>query len=281
MTEKSLYKSGAGEKAIMAFYDTVLEHWPVPCQKININTRYGNTFAVVSGGPAAPVLILLHGASSNAASWAGDVGEYSRHFRVYAVDVPGDPGKSAPSRPAWNSPAYAEWLEDVINGLTADRVNLLGLSQGGWAAIKYAVYRPEKVSKLVLLSPAGVTADKASFLIRVILYSLAGRRGTEASIRRLMGDQKFPEEVLQYMRLIMTQFKPRFERLIPFTDEELKRLTMPVLLVGGKQDIIRDVDKIATRLRNIIPELTMKMYPDKGHVLANLAAEIVPFLRDI
>ncbi len=277
MTEKSLYKSVSGEKAIMAFYDAVLAHWPVPHQEVNIATRYGNTFAIASGDSASPVLILLHGDSSNAVSWAGDVAEYSRYFRIYAVDIPGDPGKSALSRPSWNSPAYAEWMEDFLNGLQLSKVNLLGLSQGGWAAIKYAVYRPERVEKLVLLSPAGVVKDKASFLIRVILYSLAGRRGTEASIRMLLGNQPFNEDVANYMRLILTQFRPRFERLVPFTDKELKRLTMPVLLVGGKHDIIRDTDKIASRLKKLIPDLAVKIYPDKGHVLANLAGEIMPF----
>jgi pimeloyl-ACP methyl ester carboxylesterase len=274
-----LYRSLEGEKEAMAFYDAVLANWPVPHEEINIPTRSGNTFAVASGNPAAPALILLHGASSNAVSWVGDIAEYSQHFRVYAVDIPGDPGKSAPVRPSWNSPAYAELMEDVLNGLHITKASLVGLSQGGWNAMKYAVYQPERVSRLVVLSPAGVISDKGSFLIRAVLYSLAGKRGAEASIRMLFCNQPIHPEVGRYMRLIMTQFKPRFDRLTLFTDGELKRLAMPVLLVGGKQDVIRDVGKIAARLKSQVPDLTATIYPDRGHVLVNLAGQIISFLQ--
>lgn len=97
--------------------------------------------------------------------WAGDVAAYSRQYRVYAVDLPGEPGKSAPNRPAWDGPAYAEWLEDVLDALKIEKATLLGLSQGGWAALKFAVYQPQRVEKLVLLNPAGIAPDKLSFVI--------------------------------------------------------------------------------------------------------------------
>lgn len=39
----------------------------------------------------------------------GDVTEWAKHFRTYAVDVIGQPGFSAPSRPAYESDDYAAW----------------------------------------------------------------------------------------------------------------------------------------------------------------------------
>ena len=69
------------------------------------------------GEKEAPPLILLHGSCSNALSFMGDVPEYSRSFRVYAVDIPGEAGKSSPNRPGWNCPAFAEWMEDLFSGL--------------------------------------------------------------------------------------------------------------------------------------------------------------------
>lgn len=124
----TLYKSPEGAKQVMAIYDGALKNWPVPYETRNISTRHGDTFVLVSGNENAPAMILLHGAGGNSSMWAGEVGEYSRHFRVYAADLPGEAGKSAPNRPAWDSLAFAEWLEDVFNGLNIERATLVGIS---------------------------------------------------------------------------------------------------------------------------------------------------------
>lgn len=121
--------------------------------------------------------------------WAGDVIDYSRHYRVYAVDLPGEAGKSAANRPAWDSPAFAEWLEDVFNGLQIEHAALVGISQGSWTALKFAVVRPERVDKLVLLAPGGIVADRPSFLIRAIGLTLLGKWGIKRMVRALFADQ--------------------------------------------------------------------------------------------
>jgi pimeloyl-ACP methyl ester carboxylesterase len=278
MNTNYLYKSPEGEKEVMALYDKVLARWPVPSETLNISTRHGNTFVIVSGNKSASPLILLHGACSNAVSWIGEVEAYSKYFRTLAVDIPGEPGKSAPNRPSWNSPAYAEWLEDLLNGLNISRASLLGLSQGGWTALKFATYHPERVEKLVLLTPAGVTPDKTSFLIRAILFSMMGRHGAQPLSRLTLGKDRIGEEGERFMNAIMTHFKPRIGSLAKFTDEELKRLTMPVLLVGGSQDPIRNVSGIAARITPLVPQLKTQIFPDRGHVLVNISGEIIPFL---
>ena len=106
MTTKSIYRSPAGEMKIMALYAAVLARWPVEHETFKLPTRQGNTFIIASGEKSAPPLVLLHGAASNAVSWVGDVAAYCRHFRVVAVDLPGEPGKSSQNRPAWEGPGY-------------------------------------------------------------------------------------------------------------------------------------------------------------------------------
>ncbi len=103
MRTQSVYKSPAGERAVMALYDSVLAHWPVSYEALTVPTRHGDTFVIVSGKVSASPLVLLHGAGTNSAIWVGDVVEYSQEYRVYMVDLLGEPGKSAPNRPAWNS----------------------------------------------------------------------------------------------------------------------------------------------------------------------------------
>ena len=251
---------------------------PVLVRNLDITSRYGTTFVAASGSELAPPIVLIHGAGSNSAIWAGDVGEYSRHYRVYAVDLPGEPGKSAPARLDWNSSAYAEWLGDVLDGLKVERAIFIGLSQGGWTALKFATSRPERVDKLALLTPGGITPDRISFALRAIPLSFLARWGIERINRMVFGPQPIPTEVNEAVTLIMTHFKPRIGVLPIFSDEELRRLTMPTLLLIGQEDALRDARKVAERMQKLVPELTAKIIPQAGHAIYNTTSHIMPFL---
>jgi len=279
MNTSSLYTTPEGERAVMAIYDAALKNWSAPHETRTVPTRHGDTFVIASGDPVAPALILLHGAGSNSAIWAADAADYSRAYRVYAVDLPGEPGKSAPNRPAWDSPAFAEWLEDVLNGLQIDRATLIGISQGAWTALKFAVVHPERVVQLVLLTPGGLVPDRTSFLVRAIGLSLLGTWGLKRLTADLFGDQAVPEGVIDIVVEISRHFKPRLGVLPIFADEELRRLTMPILLLGGTKDIMRDLDQIEARLRQHVPDLTVQLMPGAGHALINTQSYVLEFLR--
>jgi pimeloyl-ACP methyl ester carboxylesterase len=279
MSAQSIYKSPAGERAIMALYEKVLaDYWPGPKETLNIPTQHGHTFVIASGEESAPPLVLLHGASSNSAIWAADVAAYNARHRVYAIDLLGEPGKSAPNRPAWDSPAYAEWLADVFAALKLEKATILGVSQGGWTALKFATYKPERIEKLVLLCPGGIVPDRISFFIRAMPLLLLGRWGARRVNRIIFGNQPVPAEADEYMTLMLTHFKPRTGVLPIFSDEELRRLTMPVLLLGGARDAIRDSEKIVARMQQLVPQLTATIIPQAGHVLLNTTDHIIPFL---
>ena len=108
-----IYKSAAGKQAVETLYRRLLERWPVANRQIVIPTCQGETFVVVSGERHAVPVVLLHGSGTNASAWLRDVEAWSEHFRVYAVDMIGEPGLSAASRPPLASDAYAAWLDDV------------------------------------------------------------------------------------------------------------------------------------------------------------------------
>jgi pimeloyl-ACP methyl ester carboxylesterase len=248
-------------------------------ETFRVPTRHGETFVIASGDPAAPPLILIHGSVSNAVSWVGDFPAYSRHFRVYAVDLPGEPGKSAQNRPPWEGPAFAEWLEDVLNGLKIPKATLLGISQGGWTALRFATCHPGRVSRLGLLAPGGIRPARTSFLVKAIFLSFFGRWGGEQINRFVLGKDPMHPEAVKFMDAMMTHFKPRVGREYIFTDEELKRLEMPVLLVGGTEDVICAMERIAARLRNLVPRLEVNLLPGVGHALVNTHERVLPFLR--
>jgi pimeloyl-ACP methyl ester carboxylesterase len=277
--ENSIYKSVGGKQEIMAWYDKFLAGWPVPYQTQMVSTRYGNTHIISSGEESLPPLILIHGASSNATSWAGEVAAYSQHFHVMAIDVIGEPGKSASTRPAWEGNAYSEWLAEVIDGLHLEKVILLGISQGGWIALKYATAHPQRVTKLVLLSPGGIVPTRVLFIFKAIFYTSLGSWGSQQLNRYVYGRQPINPVVLQFMNAIMTHVKARIDKEYLFSDQELARLTMPVLLVGGTEDAIRSIEQMDARLKKHLPHLETIVIPHQGHVLMAVSDRVFPFLR--
>lgn len=278
MNTPSVFKSPAGETAVMSLYDDALQHWPIPFESLHIPTRHGDTFVIECGDAAAPPLVLLHGAGTNSAIWRSDVAAYGRDHHIFAIDLPGEAGKSAPNRPAWDGPAFTEWLEDLFDALALKQATLMGISQGSWTALKFSITHPARVARLVIMCPGGIVPDRMSFVLQTIPLSLMGRWGMKRLVRLIYGRQPIPEGVEEITAVVMQNFKPRLGVLPIFTDDELQRLTMPILLLGGGQDALRDVNKIADRMRQFVEDLTIVILPEAGHALLNTPPHILPFL---
>ncbi len=151
-------------------------------------------------------LLLLHGGMANSAMWMGDVAAWAAHFRVYAVDVIGEAGLSAPSRPPLASDAHALWLDDVMQALSLTRVSIVGVSLGGWLALDYATRRPERVESVAVLCPAGVGRQKISIVFKTIPLRMLGALGQAQSGRTGSRDarQPTPSPALQYFMDFMS-----------------------------------------------------------------------------
>jgi pimeloyl-ACP methyl ester carboxylesterase len=279
MSSSSLYKTPAGEKEVLDKYDLVLKKWSVKFTTKTLSTGHGDTFVIASGNESAPPLILIHGSSSNSTFWGSDVEQYSKHFRLYSLDVPGEPGRSSPHRASYGNLDYSKWLEDVLNQLNIQQASILGLSQGAWIAMRFSICNPHRVKRLVLLAPAGVVPTKISFIMKAIFFSMLGKSGASRINRLVFGKQKVHPEAFQFMNLIMTHFRSRIEKEYIFTDLEFHKLRMPVLAIGGTDDVVRSSVAIASRLEKLLPQLNSLIIPDMGHVLINMTDRIIPFLQ--
>ena len=275
----SIYKSPQGKELILDIYREKLSVWPVPFEEITVETRFGPTFVLACGNEKGTPLILLHGSTSNSTAWISEVEELGRYFRILAVDLPGEPGRSSEIRPEWEGPAFAEWLKDVCNALLLDKVSLMGISQGGWTALKFAVENPERVSSLILLATGGVAPVRASFMLRAIPLTFFGRKGAEMINKITFGQQPIHPEAFRIMNIIMNNYKPRIGPQQIYSDEELNRLDMPVYFIGGLQDALIDCRKTADRLRRTVKNVTVELLPDFGHVLVGMAPRVVSFCK--
>ncbi|WP_326620301.1 alpha/beta fold hydrolase [Streptomyces decoyicus] len=277
----TIYKSEAGAREIQQRYQEMLRSWPVPAEHVRIPTREGETFAVVSGPEDAPPVLLLHGSGANATMWQDDIASWARHFRTYALDVIGEPGLSAPSRPPLASDAHARWLDEVLDGLGITNASVVGTSLGGWLALDYATRRPERVTRLTLLCPGGVGRQKVGWLFKALLLRPFGRRGALRSTRAVTGlDSPQTRHALDHVMLTFSHFKPRTERLPVFPDSALHRLTMPVLVTAGARDAMFDSAGTARRMRQCVPHATVNLLPEAGHALLHQTDSVLAFLRE-
>lgn len=280
MKDQTIFKSEEGRQKILSTYNAILKRWPVPYEEFYIPTRQGNTFVLACGDKSAEPLILIHGSSSNSAMWIGDIPDYIKNYRVYAVDIPGEPGKSEAIRHDLSGDAYAEWMEQIFTFLNIEQACLTGISLGGWMCLKFATEYPENVKKLVLLCPAGVAPQKMSFMLKVIPFMLLGQWGKGQIIKIVNGYQNVPEEAIRYSMLISDHFNPIMEMIPIFSDEKIQCLTMPTLLIVGKKDALLPSIKTAERLKILLPNLKEQILQNKGHVLINMSEEILAFLND-
>src|SRR5579862_8344115 len=149
-----VFKSLEGKARYLEAYDAVLREWPVPCEERDVTTRLGRTHVVASGPQQAPVVILLPSLAASAMLWKPNVAALSEHFRTYAVDTIGQTGKSVPTRRIRNRHEMAEWLTDLFDGLGVGRASIVGSSYGGFLALNQASLTPDRVDRVVLISPA-------------------------------------------------------------------------------------------------------------------------------
>lgn len=279
MKAKPVYKSTTGREQIMELYEKVLLQWPMPCEHVTVSTKYGNTFVIACGKQNARPMILLHGSGSNSATWAADVIEYSKHFCVYAVDIPGEPGKSDENRFSWDGPQFNEWLDDVLNGLNLDKVILGGISLGAWATIKYASANPNRVDTVILICPAGVHRPKYSFFLRVMVLSLLGDWGLQRIKHLIFRDTPISEDAERFFVLTSKYFNFRVGAPPLFTDDELRQMTMPVFYLVGEEDARINTRKTAERLQKLAPNLQVNLMKDEGHAAINMAPKVLSFIE--
>jgi pimeloyl-ACP methyl ester carboxylesterase len=127
-----------------------------------------------SGGTGVP-LILLHANTGTSAVWANQVESFSRAgYRVIAFDRRGW-GKSIANPATGPQPGnIAGDLDALAEYLKLDKFHLLGVAGGGFAALDYAAWRPEKLRGLVIAASTGQVADTeiADFIARLEIPGL-------------------------------------------------------------------------------------------------------------
>jgi len=270
------FRSDEGRARYLAAYDAVLKEWPVPFEELDLPTRFGTTHVIASGPPQAPPLVLLPSLAASATLWRPNVAALGANYRVYAVDVIGQPGKSVQTRKLGNRSGMAEWLCDVLDGLDVRRASIVGASYGGFIAMNQASRTPDRVDKVVLIGPAGVFVGfswkvVSKMLVRGLWRKLVARKRPR-DIADLLGPHARLGPADARWRALMAITMT--DSAIPDTlwnllldDQELAAIKAPVLLLIGEHEQLYAPSTLALAQRRM-PGLTGAVIADAHHLAA-------------
>jgi len=289
MSHPSAFKTPEGKTAFLAAYDSAMKLWPVPYEERDIPSRFGTTHVVVSGPKDAPPLVLLHGYMATSAMWSPNIAEFRKDYRVYALDTMGQPSKSSPDEPVRSAADYLEWLTATLDALRLDRIFLVGMSYGGWLALRYAIAVPERVQKLVLLSPGGFVPITRQFSLRGMLMLCFPTRFTVNSFMRWLGFiDAGARPVLNLMYLGLKHFRlpPETLRVLPdvVPDDQLRNMHVATLLLMGDREVMFDAATALARAHRLIPDVEASLVARSSHDMCFsqyriVDARILNFLR--
>ena len=273
---------------VTRIYEKILEKSSAEERYIDISE--GRRIHVIEAGTGTP-LIMLHGTGAPAHTML-PILEHLDGIHAIVPDLPGS-GLSDPVDIVHRS--YREMavdvLEKILDTLSVDRISIAGSSGGGVWGIWYALARPERVQRLVLIgSTPLLPGTSAPVPLRIMVTPIIGdlisrRRVDETMIVELLEVMGEKETIVNYPMMIEAlaagnndpiasgASRREYSAFInPFGfrpnmiigPDELGRLKMPVLMIWGKNDPLGGAD-VARAASEMIPDCGLELLPT-GHV---------------
>ena len=210
-------------------------------------------------GEGKPI-VLIHGTGSVLQTWdAWTDSLVKNNFKVIRMDMPAF-GLTGPNKTNdYSSKMYVDFLDRFLHQIGIDTFALSGNSLGGEIAWKYALAHPEKVTKLILVDPAGFySKDKKNgaiiFKLAKIkwLADLMGKMDTKIIVNQTLkdvyfDDSKITEQTKQmYYDMSMREGnRESFSKRVQQIDNEpvldISLIKTPTLVLWGKQDMLIDI----------------------------------------
>jgi pimeloyl-ACP methyl ester carboxylesterase len=281
-----IFRSTEAEAKYMEAYDAVLKKWPVPYEELYIPTRFGDTHVIASGPREASPVVLLPPGGTYAPMWIRNVGPLSQSYRVYAVDVIGELNKSHPIRPISSHQEFMGWVDGLLEGLQVNRVHLVGNSNGGFFALEIALYLPERVNKVVLISPAATFVPMTAWWLHVLIPAsiiappIRSERMVQKGYAWLWQDFPMDDDFarLRYISKVSGfKYRPTINKAVPrvFNDRELKSIHAPVLLLIGDHEVIYNPQRAIRRATRLVSGLKAEIVPKANHSAQYTAPEFI------
>ena len=234
-------------------------------------------------------LVMLHGGGPGASAWSNfgsSLERFASQFRTLLVDQPGFGESDKPQIEGHFFTFAADKLAALLDELGIERVHLLGNSLGGGTAVRFALKYPDRVGRMILMGPGGLSLnifapDPTEGIKR--LYDFAAPPGPSrekmaAFIKTMVHDQSLVTDELVEERFASATAPGTAEAMAsmgasfakPETYEEgflwreAYKLRQPVLLTWGREDRVNPLDGALAALK-LIPKASLHVFPRCGH----------------
>ncbi len=248
----------------------------------------GQRLRVRDDGPkTAPAVLMLHGFGSSLETWEGWAKGLVGEFRVIRFDLPGS-GLSPPDvTGVYTDARTIDLILALLDQLGIEKTSIIGNSIGGRIAWTFAALHPERLNKLILVSPDGFAspgfaygvAPKVPAMLGLMRYVLP-RPFLKMNLVPVYADPSLLTEttVTRYWELMLAPgardaMIARMSQTVLVDPEPLLRsIQAPVLLIWGEKDAAIPFTNSADYMR-LLPHARLVPFPNLGHVPQEEAPE--------
>jgi pimeloyl-ACP methyl ester carboxylesterase len=267
-----------------------------------VTVRNGVRIRYIVAGAGDPVL-LIHGLGGSLEAWGFNMIELSKHFQVYALDLPGH-GLSQLVPDCYTFTCGMEVMTEILESIGLKQTAVIGHSMGGIICLGTALRLPDVVNKLILIDAAGLSryvpwSYRLASLpgLGNIILSIVNRIAINTSRRLFFNENLLPVEVVNWLakdrqatwtqqdllRILRINVNLRGIRgEIDLTDQ-LHLLNIPLLLIHGAQDKIFPLSYFKAATRSL-PDARTMVFEECGHMpqiekAAEFNDSVIEFLK--
>ncbi|WP_236209414.1 alpha/beta fold hydrolase [Pseudomonas tohonis] len=271
-----------------------------------ITTRDGTEIYYKDWG-SGPVVVLSHGWPLNADSWEAQMLFLASHgYRVIAHDRRGH-GRSSQPWSGNEMNTYADDLAQLLDQLDVRGAALFGFSTGGGEVARYigrhGTARVAKAGLIAAVPPLMVRteANPGGLPLEVFDGIRAASIADRSQLYKDVASGPFfgynrpgakpSQGVIDafWMQGMMAGHKNALDCIKAFSEtdftEDLKKFSIPTLILHGDDDQIVPVDAAARASARLVPHAKLVIYPGAPHGITDthkekLGADMLAFLRD-
>lgn len=233
-----------------------------------------------SGNSNAPAILFIHGFGASLHTWEDWTKELEKDFRVIRFDLPGF-GLSGPDQTVnYSDERSAQIILQLLSTLQVKKVSVVGNSIGGRIAWYFTAMHPDRVEKLVLISPDGFESPGMSYnkapeipsylsMINYIFPKFVFRENLEIaySNKSVLSSQLFERyyELALYPGNRQAMIDRMRQTVLKDPAPFLKKIHCPVLLLWGEHDAMIPIQNAKDYLA-LIPQAELQVLQNQGHL---------------